>query len=319
MEYYTPLRYPGGKRRLAPTVTELLKANALSNVEYVEPFAGGAAVALSLLMEEHATRVHINDLSRPVYAFWHSVLKRTDELCQRIESTPISVRQWTVQRAIYDRRRDADLFELGFATLFLNRTNRSGILNGGVIGGKRQESRWGIGARFNREELVSRIRRIARYSNRIRIYRQDVSTFIANTLPKLGPNVFAFFDPPYIENGERLYLNNFQLEDHRRLANQIQALDVPWIVSYDHAAVREKLYSKRRHIVYQLPYSAQGRYRGREALFFADSVKLPPLWGDGANFSMVPTGTLRGRLTPPREETASSIRGRSRPKPRSGS
>lgn len=295
MQYYTPLRYPGGKRRLAPTVIDLLRTNGLRNIEYVEPFAGGAAVALALLMEEHATRVHINDLARPVYAFWHTVLNHSEELCSKIESTPVSVRQWHIQRAVYEDRKCANLFDLGFSTLFLNRANRSGILNGGMIGGKRQEGEWGIDARYNRAELVARVRRIARYKNRIKIYRQDASTFVAKTIPALGDHVFAFFDPPYIENGERLYLNKFSLEDHRRLANQIQALAMPWIVSYDYAAVREKLFPGRRHIVYKLPYSAQGRYRGQEALFFSDALDLPLTWQAG-QFSMVPTGTLRGRL-----------------------
>jgi len=138
MPIYTPLRYPGGKRRLAPFVGQLLEQNRLRNVEYAEPYAGGAAIALSLLFEERAACVHINDLSRPVFAFWHSVLNDAANLCQRIRSTRVSMREWERQRAVYDASDTIDLASLGFATLFLNRTNRSGILAGGVIGGKGQ-------------------------------------------------------------------------------------------------------------------------------------------------------------------------------------
>src|SRR3954452_7666158 len=142
MPFYTPLRYPGGKRRLTHVVTRLLEENGLRDVEYAEPYAGGAAIALSLLFEEYASVVHINDLSRPVFAFWHAALNDTKELCCRIERTNVTMREWHRQRKVYENRAAADLADLGFATLFLNRTNRSGILSGGVIGGKSQESEW---------------------------------------------------------------------------------------------------------------------------------------------------------------------------------
>src|SRR5579871_5548241 len=133
MPYYTPLRYPGGKRRLAPFVMRLLAENGMKNINYAEPYAGGAAVALALLLEEYASTIHINDLSRPVYAFWNSVINETSELCRRIERVKLSMAEWRRQRAIYENRETADLSELGFAALFLNRTNRSGIIGGGVI------------------------------------------------------------------------------------------------------------------------------------------------------------------------------------------
>ena len=147
MPFYTPLRYPGGKRRLAPVVKRLLEDNRLKNVDYVEPYAGGAAIALALLLEEYASTVHINDLSRPVYAFWHTVLNHTLDLCRRIECVKVTMREWHRQRAIYEERDTADLGDLGFAALFLNRTNRSGIIGGGVIGGKHQNGEWALDVR----------------------------------------------------------------------------------------------------------------------------------------------------------------------------
>src|SRR5215211_6202291 len=131
MPYYTPLRYPGGKRRLAATVVQFLKQNGLKDVKYVEPYAGGAAIALALLLEEYASVVHINDLSRPVYAFWHTLLNDNDGLCRRLDRVKVTMREWRRQRSVYERRETADLADLGFATLFLNRTNRSGIIGGG--------------------------------------------------------------------------------------------------------------------------------------------------------------------------------------------
>src|SRR6266446_4205919 len=193
MPFYTPLRYPGGKRRIAPVVMRLLELNGFKDVEYVEPYAGGAAIALALLLEEYASAIHINDLSRPVYAFWHTVLNENHQLCRKIERVNITMNEWRRQRAIYDRQDTADLAELGFATLFLNRTNRSGIIAGGVIGGKEQGGAWTMNVRFNKNELIRRIRQIGRYRSRIKLYQMDALQFTKSVIPQLSSNAFLFY------------------------------------------------------------------------------------------------------------------------------
>lgn len=306
MQVYTPLRYPGGKRRLAPTVMELLEENRLHDVQYVEPYAGGSAVALALLFEEYAARVHINDLSRPVYAFWYSVLNHTEEICRRLERVTVTMRQWRIQRAVYEHRGSADLLELGFATLFLNRVNRSGIIGGGVIGGKEQRGKWRLDVRFNRRELLRRIRRIARYKNRISLYQSDALDFTANLPPTLGKRSFIFFDPPYIENGNGLYLNEYTLADHQKLAHHIAGLKRPWIVTYDRAAVKYRLYPSCRRILFDVHYMAQSRYKGREVLFLGPGLKIPTVWARSSTIRMGRPRSkypLYGRIdatTPPR-------------------
>jgi DNA adenine methylase len=152
--HFTPLRYPGGKAKLAEYIKEIIRANKLYDGEYVEPYAGGAGIALELLFQEYVTKIHINDLSAPVYSFWKAALNDTDELCRLIKNTRLSMASWDRQKRIFSNPRSHSYVDLGFATFFLNRTNRSGILNGGVIGGRDQTGPWKIDARYNADELI---------------------------------------------------------------------------------------------------------------------------------------------------------------------
>jgi len=274
--FTSPLRYPGGKGMLANFAKLVLSQNHLLDGHYVELYAGGASIAWSLLFEEYVKCVHINDISKPVFAFWESVLKHTDELCRLIRDVLVTMDEWYRQRNVQARPGDHSILDLGFSTFFLNRTNRSGILRGGVIGGKAQSGVWRMNARFNKSDLVARIQRIARYSDRICIYNNDAADFIRHHLPKLPRRTLVYMDPPYYVKGEGLYENHYIHNDHVEIVELvISDVKQPWVVSYDNTPEINKLYDGFRNIKYDLNYSAQERYAGSEIMFFSKSLVVP--------------------------------------------
>jgi DNA adenine methylase len=272
--YVSPLRYPGGKGKIANYVKLLFLDNGLVGSEYVEVYAGGASVALSLLFEEYASRVHINDLNRSVATFWKVVLENPDELCRRIRSATVSTTQWRRQQAV-QLASDPDEADLAFSTFFLNRTARSGIISGGIIGGKDQAGPWKLDARYNRNELARRIERISRFSARIVLTQMDAADYLRTELPSIE-SPFVYLDPPYFLKGEGLYENFYEYEDHVEVANLVRSIEGGrWLVSYDNRAEVVGLYKDCRRRTYTLAYSAADRYRGSEVMFFSPDLKIP--------------------------------------------
>lgn len=274
--YGTPLRYPGGKQRLAPFIREVLEHNGCIGGHYVEPYAGGAGVAIDLLLRGHVAAVHLNDSCIPIYAFWRAVTLHAEQLCERIVKASLTVAEWKRQREIVRAPAGHSELEVGFATLYLNRCNRSGILSGGLIGGLAQRGRWLMDARFPRNELLRRIEVIASCADAIHVSNLDAETFVTHHVPKLPRRTFVYCDPPYYAKAGRLYLNAYDAEDHARIARVIQTkLRRKWIVSYDAVAPIRRLYQNRRQFVYSLQYHAAEAYKGREIFVFGDSVRVP--------------------------------------------
>jgi DNA adenine methylase len=276
MRYTTPLRYPGGKSKLANFIKLLFEENELLDGHYVEPFAGGAGIAFSLLFEEYATHIHINDLNPSVYSFWAAVMDHTDELCRLISDTPVTIEEWRRQQQVQTQQESHTIIEVGFSTFFLNRVNRSGIITGGVIGGVDQTGKWKIDARYNKENLISRIERIARYRSRITIYNLDAKELLRDVIPGLPDKTLVYLDPPYYVKGKALYQNHFIHEDHVSLAEVVKnEIKQNWVVSYDFVPEISNIYQEHRQIDYQLSYSAATRQKGSELMVFDDRLIIP--------------------------------------------
>ncbi|RTV75098.1 DNA adenine methylase [Pseudomonas aeruginosa] len=273
--FFTPLRYPGGKSKLCGFIRDLIRVNNFEDGVYVEPYAGGAGVALELLLTDVVSKIHINDLNVGVFNFWSNVLLHTEQFIEKIYSCSLNMEEWYVQRGIFNSPSDHSGFDIGFAFFYLNRTNRSGIINGGVIGGYDQTGNYKIDARFNKDALVERIIRIARRSDDIFLYNMDAELFLQTIDVMPLRNALIYIDPPYYVNGRRLYDNFYEHDDHGRISKLVASLKTPWVLSYDDTEQIRRFYSNSRVAEIDLIYSAQRKMKGQEVIFFSENLTVP--------------------------------------------
>lgn len=273
---HSPLRYPGGKSCLYELAAQILRINKLERGHYAEPYAGGAGLALTLLFEGHVSAIHLNDFDRSIWAFWDSVLNSTNDLVAMVEGATVDMDNWYRQREIYLNAADYDDLTLGFATFFLNRTNRSGIVKGaGVIGGLSQDGNYKIDCRFNASDLSRRIKRIAKYRSRINLYRLDALDFMDRMDETLPERAFYCIDPPYFNKGRSLYTSFYNPEDHAAVSQAVLHLERPWILTYDNTPEISHLYKARRQYGFDVNYSVQTKRVGTELLVASKGLKMP--------------------------------------------
>ena len=262
----SPLRYPGGKSLIFPFVSSFLRENNLIGSVYAEPFAGGAGLALALLYNDLVSKIYINDLDRAIYSFWHTALNDTEDFCDWISKVPITIRSWRRYHETYFNSENASEAELAKATFFLNRTNVSGIIKGGVIGGLDQSGSYKIDARFNRESLIRRIMQLNEHKKNIILSNLDAIDFLKRR-ERMIRSVFVYLDPPYYQKASNLYMNYYRNNDHERLAQMVLKMNKQWMVSYDNQSFIHNLYSEQSRLLYSLQQSTSNRV-GKEVLIF---------------------------------------------------
>jgi DNA adenine methylase len=276
--FYSPLRYPGGKNKLSAFIAKICIDNKV-NGHYVEPYSGGASVALFLLLEGFVEKITINDKDRAIYAFWHSVLNNSRKLCDLIQNAKLTKKEWLKQKEIQNRKEKANLLELGFSTFYLNRTNRSGIINAGMMGGVNQDGNYLMDCRFNKIELIERIKKIAKKRNQIRLYKKDAIKLIDKIQNEsLDNNLIFYFDPPYYLKASSLYMNHYADENHKMVSDKIKSIkNIKWIVSYDNVLQIQTLYSDCKKKEYSFKHTAYNSRLGQEILFFSPSINEPKI------------------------------------------
>lgn len=274
---YTPLRYPGGKARFAPLIAEVMLTNKLAGGHYLEPYAGGAGVALVLLLDGIVEHIHINDADPAVAVFWRVATQQAAKLSNMVANEPVTMDAWHHWRDVMLGQVHGTELERGFATLFMNRTNRSGILKAGVIGGKAQSGTYKLGERFMRDELCVRLERIGRHASAIHVYEEDAYQLLSRCHKFLPTSSLVYLDPPYYVKGAGLYRNFYRHEDHAQIAKLLGSARFrrPWVVSYDNADEIREMYAYARSFTYGLHYTAQRRYTGSEVMFFSERLQPP--------------------------------------------
>lgn len=287
----TPLRYPGGKSQLYEFVVNTLEKNNISGT-YIEPFAGGAGIAFELLLNDNVERVVINDLDPSIHAVWFNILHNSDKLIELIKDVPFDytapgkcssdklIKFWDDIKSEHKKVSEkSKSLRNAFTTLMLNRMNRSGIINGGPIGGRKQTGKYQLDARFNKKTLIKKIKAIAERASNIDLYNLDANQLI-DVIKKSKvydfDNTFIFFDPPYFVQGKNLYLSFIEEKQHSLLAENILSMnDYFWITTYDYVEQISDLYQEAsQRYAYNLNYTANKRGKFHEYLFASERTKL---------------------------------------------
>lgn len=272
MTHYSPLRYPGGKNCIFPFVSRFFYENNLVGIDYAEPYAGGAGLALRLLFEEYVNKIYINDFDPAIYAFWYTVLNDIDRFCDWVDKVDISIENWQKYKTIQSDINSVGTFELAKSTFFLNRTNISGVIKGGVIGGQEQLGKYKIDARFNKQDLILKLKKIHAFRDRIIISNEDGVNFV-DTIERKKKDIFLYLDPPYYRKGADLYMNFYRDKDHLELSQHVRKLNKKWMISYDNQDFILNLYSEEKKLLYKLSQCASNRI-GDEVLVFSKSLSF---------------------------------------------
>lgn len=270
----SPLRYPGGKTKLYNKVSKIITENMLQGCTYVEPFVGGAGLAIKLLDNNIVNNLIINDFDYHIYCFWYCVIHHHSELIELINSTPITLVERELQKNIFNNTNKYSMLEVAFSTLFLNRTNRSGVLKAGPIGGQKQDGKYLLNCRFNKEKIIEKILHITQFRDNIELFNLNAIDFIEIINQNCG-QLFVNFDPPYYNKGAELYTNFFVDNDHIQLKKAIDNVKHPWITTYDYCEFIENLYQEYRHEIITLSYSAGKSKKGHELLFYSNDLHIP--------------------------------------------
>lgn len=265
----SPFRYPGGKAFFADHLRNVIERLPGGTTRYLEPYAGGAGAALRLLGVDAVDVVHLNDADPRVFHAWRSLLHETERFIDEIANVPVTIETWYRQKAIINNPEGHDSFALGFATFFMNRTNRSGIVQGaGPIGGLEQKGDWRLDVRFNRDAVIERVSWLGSQRTRIVLSNLDGLEFVKRTSNDVDlARSLYFIDPPYVAAGARLYMNGMRERDHRVLGAYLCSGIIPnWIVTYDDCRLIRECYAGANIDRLDVMYSLQRKRTEGEVL-----------------------------------------------------
>lgn len=288
----SPLRYPGGKGKISKFMNHVLNVNGL-NGTYVEPFAGGAGIAINLLLADKIDSIIINDLDSSVYTFWKTVLSNCDELIDLIDAVPFDYydhaeslspgeryKFWVATKHNFEFYKGTHSTKEAYYFFMLNRLNVSGIISGGPIGGEKQNGTYNISSRLNKKNLIRKILKISEQSERISVKNLEATQLLTQySMGKLcdTDNALLFVDPPYYKQGRALY-NSYMTDTlHSMIAKSLlDNIQQNWILTYDTAPQIVELYpySQIQKYRYKIQYSANKRGKFNEFMFISPNLNI---------------------------------------------
>lgn len=276
-KHASPLRYPGGKSKISTFLEDILLLNDLEGCTLYELYAGGAGASLNVLFSGLCDKIVLNDLDEHIYSFWYAILNHTEDFIKMVHDTSVNMKNWYIQKDIYDNYEDFDILKVGFSTFFLNRANRSGILfKAGPIGGRDQTGNFKIDARFNKPNLISRITKIAIHRHKIKIFNCESKILLKKIFRKKNEKQFLFLDPPYYKQGENLYLNFYTHSDHLELKKILEKRKLKnWMLTYDNCTEIKCLYNDFRRSTIPMTYTLEKKRKAKEVVVFSNNLFLP--------------------------------------------
>jgi DNA adenine methylase len=274
----TPLRYPGGKTWLLPYINDFLKFHKIQLGTIIEPFAGSASVSVGLLKSGIADNAVLCENDPMIISFWKSALYSSEEFVELIKNTDISMDTWYEFKKYLanDAPTKYSDLEIGFAFLFYNRTNYSGIITAGPIGGRRQLSKYSIKCRFNPERIIKKVSQLSALNERIEIIHGDGNEYLRKFTGNQEENIFIYVDPPYYDAGKVLYRKFFAIDDHMELEGILTHINSPWLASYDDVNFIRNLYKSSKSQYVYTDYQAGNLKRGSRELLLSN-LKIPPI------------------------------------------
>ena len=246
---------------------------------------------MDLLLKDDIEFVYLNDADLGIASFWEAIRTEPERLIDEIMTVEVSVNHWLEVRnrrkELIERfnARDEDdpkyNFELGFLTFYLNRTNISGIIDGGCVGGMQQSGKYRIDCRFSRDGLASKVSRIAKKASSFAVSCMDGVDFLSEKfrvlLKENGYSLsdsLVYIDPPYVKQGKNLYFNSMGETEHRRLAGTLKNWTCEnWFLTYDNSPLVKELYRGWDMRLLSVKYSANSRERASELAIFPPTLR----------------------------------------------
>jgi len=282
MLFYSPLRYPGSKRKLFNYLERILTHNNSTPQVLIEPFVGGGSVFINFLSCHEESRAIIADKDELIYSFWKILFTEPSYLINFIRKTRVNLKTFDQYRYISYHPAEFSRKKLAEACLFLNRTSFSGILNNsaGPIGGREQKSIYKIDCRFGRENLIKKIKSISVFKNRVVVLPynwEETLKYVAGKDKYKNARLLYYFDPPFYKKAAQLYRHHFDDASHKNLCDKLIKLKKPWILSYDRAQEIQNLYSAFTRINVSMPYSINSPAKRLEKELIITPLKLPKI------------------------------------------